>query len=161
MAEIRDWIIQLARGPYDVDEQTGPRVAQEVWFRHFRPAELWIAREFIRKAILPGRYYFDVYLLTEEAEDFIRKEPEALWRMAIPYMHRIDAVCYYDNKVALIEFKLRLKYSAIGQLAGYRDWFKRQYAPREEVELIAVYRFERPELWETCDRLGIRRIRLR
>ena len=161
MAAISDFLIQLARGPYYVDELTGPKIAEQVWFRHFRPAELWLAKEFIRKATIPGKYYFDVYLLTEEGEDFLRREPEALWRMVIPYCHRIDAACYHDDIVSLIEFKLRLKYSALGQLAGYRDWFRRQYMPREEIELVAVYAYDRPELHETCERLGIKRIKMR
>jgi len=72
----------------------------------------------------------------------------------------IDAVCYAKEATYLFEFKLRLKYSAIGQLSGYLDWFKRQYYVKEPVIPVAVFRYDRPELHETCKRLGIRMLQL-
>jgi hypothetical protein len=161
MAERERSLIELAKGPYEVNAYSGPLLAETIAFRHFRPMELYLAKEFIRKAIIPGTYYFDVYLLTEEAKDFMIKNPEAFWRMAIPYAHRIDAVCFTEEKIYLIEFKIRLKYSAIGQLQGYLDWFKRDYHPTKPVELVVVVAYDRPELHETCERLGIKLIKLR
>ena len=160
MAEAAEEIIRFAVGPFEVTRETGPAIASQVTFRHFRPMEVLLAREFVRRAVIDGTYYFDVYLLTAEAEDFIRREGEAFWRLAIPYMHRIDGACMEPGGWWLFEFKPRLKYSAIGQLAAYRDWFIRQYQPDRPVRLMVVYALERPELWETCERLEIKRCRL-
>ncbi len=148
-------LLKLVSGPYEVNPYTAAEVAEKAVFRHFRPMELWVGREFIRRCLLPGTYYFDVYLLTEAALDFMRREPEAFWRMTIPYAHRIDAVCFRDREVWLLEFKIRLKYSAIGQLQGYRDWFERQYAPKKFVRLGVAFAIDTPELHATCERLGI------
>jgi len=155
MAGEAEALIELARGPYRLTKETAIEVAEKVWFRHFRPAEIAIAKEFIRSAVLEGTYYFDVYLLTEEALDWMRRQPEAMVRMAIPYAHRIDAVCIRREVIWLMEFKTRLKYSAIGQLSGYIDWFRRQYRYPQPVKGLAVFWYDRPELHETCRRLRI------
>jgi len=154
-------LIELAKGPYIVTVETGPVVADRITFRHFRRMELLLGREFIRRAIIPGEYYFDVYLFTEEALDWMARQPEELWRAAVPYAHRIDAVCFRPEEVVLIEFKIRLKYSAIGQLLGYRDWFRRQYKPDKPVRLVTVCAYDRPELHETCAKEGIEIIMLK
>jgi len=161
MAEEEKSLIELAIGPYEINAYSGPLLADKIYFRHFRPVELYLAREFIRKAIIPGTYYFDVYLLTDEAKDWMRRNPEEFWKITIPYAHRIDAVCFTEEKIYLIEFKIRLKYSAIGQLQGYLDWFKRDYHPTKPVELVVVAAYDRPELHETLERLGIKLILLR
>jgi len=161
MVEIADFLIKFAIGPFEVNEKTGPLLVDKIWFRHFRPMELFLAREFVRKAILPGLYYFDVYLPTEETWEWFERMPEQYWRMAIPYVHRIDAVCYTDEFVYIIEFKVRLKYSAIGQLEGYADWFNRTYRPRKPIKKMVVYALDRPELHETCDRLNIIRYHMK
>jgi len=161
VVKTKEAVIELARGPYYVSPETGPEIAEKVWFRHFRPAELWLAKEFIRKALIPGTYYFDVYLLTEDAEDWIRRQPEELWRMAIPYMHRIDMICITEEEIWIVEFKIRLKYSGVGQLLVYRDWFKRQYKPTKPVKLVCVVAYDRPELHETLRKEDIRLIKLR
>ena len=161
LVERGEEILKLAVGPYEVDEITGPVIADKIVYRHFRPMELWVGREFVRRALLPGLYYFDVYLLTEEAKRFMQREPEQFWRMTIPYAHRIDAVCWREEAVWLLEFKIRLKYSAVGQLQGYRDWFDREYAPRKPIRLGVAYAIDTPELHETCDRLGITRWHIR
>jgi len=161
MAKSPEALIELAKGPYIVTAETGPILADRITFRHFRRMELLIGREFIRRAIIPGEYYFDVYLFTEEALDWMRRMPEELWRAAVPYAHRIDAVCFRPEEVALIEFKPRLKYSAIGQLLGYRDWFRRQYKPDKPLRLVTVCLYDRPELHETCAKEGIEVILLK
>jgi len=153
--------IKCAVGPIELRPGLGPYLADKIYFRHFRPGELWLAKEFVRKELIYGTYYFDVYLFTEEALDWIQRHPEEFWRMVIPYCHRIDCVIFEEDKIRLVEFKIRLKYSAIGQLMGYLDWFKRQYAPTKPVVPTVVYSLERVELHDTCRRLGIELIRLR
>jgi len=153
-------LIELAKGPYEVTPATAEIIADKIRFRHFRPGELLLGKEFIRRCIIPGTYYFDVYLLTEEAIDWMRRQPEAVWRMGIPYAHRIDAVCFTDDLIWLIEFKIRLKYSGIGQLAGYEDWFKRQYRFGKPVQTLVVFWYDRPELHETCKRLRIKMLQM-
>jgi len=161
MAKRSRTYLELAKGPYHVTKVTGPELADKIWFRHFRPMELFLAREFIRKAIIEGMYYFDILLFTEQALEWIRKKPEAIWKIAVPYAHRIDSACWTDEAVYLIEYKVRLKYSAVGQLSVYRDWFKRQYMPDRPVKLVVVFAHDRPELHETCKRLDIQLIKLR
>ena len=160
MAEETWAIIRAAVGPYELTPGKGAELAEKVYFRHFRPMELFIAKEFVRKEYIHGTYYFDVYLFTEEIWDWLKKMPEQYWRMAIPYAHRIDCVIITEDKIYLVEFKIRLKYSAIGQLMGYLDWFKRQYRPTKPVVPLVVYALDRPELHETCDRLGIKRLKI-
>ena len=156
-----DELIKLAVGPYHVDVYTGPEIAEKARFRHFHPYEVLLAKEFIRKACLPGTYYFDVYLLTEEAKDWMVKQPENWARMVEVGAHRIDATCETAAEIWLLEFKLRLKYSAIGQLASYRDWFKRDYTPTKPVKAMGVYTLDRPELHETCEKLDIKLYQLK
>lgn len=160
MVEGTEAVIKFGIGPFKVDKVTGPYVAEQVVFRHFKAGELLIAREFIRRAYIEGTYYFDVYLMTAEAEKFIEKHGEEFWRLAIPFMHRIDAVCFTPDVIYLIEFKLRVKYSGIGQLLGYRDWFVRQYKPDRPVKMVLVAVYEIEELEETLRKHDIMKIKI-
>ena len=155
MAAAREFVVKLADGPYEVDRTSGPLVAERMRIRHFRTAELWVAREFVRRAVLPGTYYFDVYLLTDDALDWMLRKPENLWSMAVPYMHRIDAVCWQPGAVWILEFKWRLNYSAIGQVLGYRDFFVREYHPDRLTKLMIVATTDRRELHRTLEKEGI------
>ena len=154
-------LIKLAVGPFDVDVYTGPLLVDKIRFRHFHPYEVLLAKEFIRKAVRPGRYYFDVYLLTEEGKEWMQKQPEEWARLVEVGAHRIDAICENEKDLTLLEFKLRLKHSAVGQLASYRDWFKRDYTPVKPVRCLVVYSLDKPELHETCDKLNIERLKLK
>ena len=146
MAETKRFMIELAHGPFEVTKKTGLEIAAKVKFRHFKPVELAIAREFITKAILEGVYYFDVYLLTEKAKKIISETPELNWKIAVPWMYRIDAVCYTFDAVWIIEFKERVSMYAIGELLGYKGMFIKQYEPKKEVRLMLVAKYDEPEV---------------
>jgi len=148
----KQFLIELALGPYEVNVYTARKVAREIVYRHYKPIELKIARQFIRECILPGTYYFDVYLLTPEAEQFMARYPPHYWRMAIPYLMKIDAVCYQPEAAWILEFKEELRPSAIGQLITYKDLFTEQYNPEQPVSLMAVVIQDKPALHYTLQR---------
>jgi len=156
MAGRSEALIELAKGPYELKPGLGHIIVEKVDFRHFGPMETKVAKAFIRRELLYGTYYFDVYLLTREAIEWMKRYPEKFWRMGIPYAHRIDAVCFTPTEVYVIEFKVRLSYSAIGQTLGYVDWFKRQYRPTKPVIPCIVVLLARPELNETVKKHRIK-----
>jgi len=49
-------LIELAKGPYEVTPATAEIIADKIRFRHFRPGELLLGKEFIRRCIIPGTY---------------------------------------------------------------------------------------------------------
>lgn len=155
MAKGRVGEIELSVGPYFVTKETAEEMARKIYFRHFKPEELELAREFIRRAILEGYFYFDVYLTTAAAEKLLEEVPEIKIPLAVPWMLRIDAVCWTTGVVWLIEFKERIRTSGIGQLISYKDLFEKQYKPQRPINLMYVAKYDAPELHPLMDKLGI------
>jgi len=156
MAKRKAGEIKLAHGPFWVDKRTGPIIARKVRFRHYKPDELEIARRFVKEAFLVGTYYFDFYLMTEEAKRILEKYEE--WDIArvIPWMHRIDIVVFKARVVYLVEVKERLRYSGIGELIGYRRLFRKQYPTKKHIALGYVCAVDSPTLHPVLRELGIR-----
>lgn len=156
MARRRKTEILLALGPYIVTAETAKEVAERIRFRHYKPDELKVAKRFIAKALLPGTYFFDVYLHTAMSKDILREATPFSITAAVPWMARIDAVCVKGRKHHIIEFKDRLRHSGIGQLICYKDLYMQQYRPTEEPALHYVCERDAPELHTTLEKYNIR-----
>jgi len=143
-------------GPYRVTKETGPDIAKIVRFRHYKPEELEVARRFIAKALLPGDYKFDVYLLTERAKEIMKRLLPKQKALAIPWMARIDMVCEDPYYTWIIEVKQELRRSGIGELMNYRDLYVQQYRPIRPVRLAYVAKIDDLDVHRSCVRRRIK-----
>jgi len=143
--------IQLATGPYDVDKASGVIVAERIKYRHYKAEELQLARDFVRKALLPGKYYFDFYLMTEAARHIASVMQPPTLKDIVPWLMRVDAVCFKGNQVWIIEFKERMRPSGVGQLVSYRKLWQEQYGFGKRLLLGYVVRDDDPTLHSTLN----------
>ena len=157
MAKKQSALIKLAVGPYRVNLETSRKLAPEIHYRHYKPVELETARRFIEKCMLAGTYYFDVYLASDISSKIAPNLEPNLLPSAVPYMYRIDALCHRMDAIHIIEFKERLRPSAIGELLVYETMFKEQYKPAKKIELDVVAHYDAPSLNSTLERLDIRK----
>lgn len=130
-------------------------VKERLVFKHYKPRELDVAREFIRRRILVGEYYFNVLLKPPE-------RPKRPWETDDEYKlwqflrsKEIDCVCITDTNIYLIEFKDRVRPSAIGQILVYRDLFIQQYKPLLPVKLMIVAGEDDPQTRIIAEKQGI------
>ncbi len=68
---------------------------------------------------------------------------------------RIDAVGYNDSYATIFEVKQRASFSALGQLLGYRDLFKKSFPLYTVDDLILVCSSISPEDQEIISKKGI------
>jgi len=148
--------IQLATGPYDVTRKNALEIAERIRFRHYKPEELELGKDFIRRAILPGKYYFDVYIVTKEAEKVMEARGDRALASAVPYMYRIDAICIRPPRTWIIEIKHRLLPSGLGELMTYKPIYIRQYRPVKGVWLGYVARTDNESMHEPLRDNGVR-----
>ena len=148
--------IQLATGPYVVNRQNAEAIVDRIRFRHYKPDELELAKDFVRRAMLPGEYYFDYYLLTEAARRIAEEQAPPMLKDVVPWMMRVDCVVFIGRKVWIIEFKDRLRPSGLGQLVTYEKLWKEQYGANRPVILGYVARVDNPDMHSTLDEKGIR-----
>jgi len=147
--------IQLATGPYHVTTENAKIQAERIKYRHYKPEELELAKDFIRKPYIVGTYYFDYYLMTYRAQQILeREDPQSLTAL-IPWMQRIDALLLKGKSVYLIEFKNRLVSQGIGELLTYRDLYIRQYESNKEVKMLYVVRHDDPTFHSTLEAQNI------
>lgn len=145
----------MATGPYHVTAKNSVAIAETIRYRHYKPDELEIAKEFIRQHLLTGTYYFDVYLTTDSTERGFEELGAEYGRMLIPSMLRIDAICEKDRNVYLIEFKDRLRPTGIGELLTYKKLYIRQFKPSKTVNMVYVYRDPDPTYTPVLEEHGI------
>lgn len=156
MGKQRKDLIDLAIGPYNVNKANAWLISEEIWFRHYKADELKLAKEFIRRGELLGRWYFDVYLSNERTAQVLDMTGFGGISEATPWFDRIDATCESEEELYIIEFKDRLAYSGIGQLLGYKPQYIDQYSPELPVKLGYVYHIDKPELHELLSEYNIR-----
>lgn len=151
IGKLREWAV----GPYEITKETGPLLVDKIRFRHYKPDELEIAKEFVRRALVPGIYFFDVYLPTTEVKKAIEALPKEYKRIAYPGMLRIDAVCLKGKTIWIIEFKERFRPTGIGELMTYKRLFIREYKPKKDVILAYVSSRHDPDLERVLQDYGI------
>jgi len=151
IAKLREWAV----GPYEITKETGPLLVDKIKFRHYKPDELEIAKEFVRRALLPGTYFFDVYLPTTEVKKAIEALPKEYKRITYPGMLRIDAVCLRGKTTWIIEFKERFRPTGIGELMTYQKMFIKEYKPSGKVILAYVSSRPDPDLEKVLHDYGI------
>jgi len=147
--------IQLATGPYEITKETAIAMADRIRFRHYKPDELKIAKDFIRWFVLKGTYYFDYYLMTKEAHKILELHAPPMLKDIVPWLSRIDCVVFKGKDVFIIEFKDRLRKSGIGELVSYKQLYREQYQPTGPLHLWYVVRHDDESLHSTCNALGI------
>lgn len=148
--------LQLATGPYDVNRNTGYLLADEIKYRHYKPDELTLAKDFVRMALLPGKYFFDYYLMTDSARKIVEGMEPPMLKDIVPWLMRVDCVVFIGRKAWLIEFKERLRPSGVGQLLTYEKLWKEQYGGDKPVILGYVARVDDKTMHSTLEDKGIR-----
>lgn len=148
--------IQLATGPYVVTRKNALQIAERIKYRHYKPDELELAKDFVRQALLPGKYYFDYYLMTEAAKKIWEEQAPPTLSDVVPWCMRVDAVVFIGRKVWLLEFKERLRPSGVGQLLTYERLWKEQYGGGKPVLLGYVARVDNADMHSTLEEKGIR-----
>jgi len=130
-------------------------IKERLIFKHYKPRELDVAREFIRRGILKGEYYFNVLLKPPERprEAWESEEEYNVWQFL--RSKEIDCVCITDTAIYLIEFKDRVRNSAIGQLQNYYDLFVEQYKPTLPVKMMIVAGEDDPQVRRSAEKRGI------
>jgi len=146
VAKRKSDLIQLATGPYEINRDNCIAQAERIRYRHYKPDELEIAKDFIRGCYLPGKYFFDVYLLTAAAKEIFKTIDIPMLKDLVPWLMRIDAICYKARTVFILEIKERLRPSGIGELVTYKQLFLEQYQPDKEIVLGYVVRRDDPTL---------------
>jgi len=147
---IRRW-----EGPYLVTRYTAAEVASKARFRHYKPEEREIGRRFVRKALIEGMYYFDVYLMTRRAEEVIKRVGLERATMAVPFLYRIDCVIETPAYIYIVEIKQRLRPSGLGELLIYSEMYKEQYEPTKPIKLAYVYEIHDDDTAEVAEKYGI------
>ena len=156
MAGARGTVIEMARGPYLVTAGNAAQIAATMNFRHYKPEELELSRGFVASGRILGVWYLDVYLQTPRSKEILATMNPTTAGEAVPWMNRIDAVVLSGSATHIIEFKLALRPTGIGELIGYEEQYKAQYAPRGPIFKEYVFKYDRPELHSACENAGIR-----
>jgi len=107
--------------------------------------ELKILDNFIRSSVLRGKFQREVKVGSR-----IFKSPEGTfdWRKSI------DAVCYTEDEVWILEGKNRLDYKALGEVLTYACLFERQY-PERKIRMGIVCGAIDEEILEVCRKYGV------
>ena len=148
--------IELASGPYEITRENAPVMASKIVYRHYKPDELEIAREFVRQGHILGTWFFDVFLETPRSKDILASMSPTTAGEATPWMDRIDAVAHEGRMTHIIEFKDALRPGGIGQLLYYGKAYREQYDPKALIQLEYVVHVDRPERHTTLEENGIR-----
>ena len=156
MAAARGTIIEMARGPYLVTAENAAAMAAQMKFRHYKEEELALARDFVASGKLVGTWYTDVYLETPRSREILASMSPTTAGEAVPWMNRIDAVVLDGAATHIIEFKLVLRPTGIGELVTYREQYVDQYKPSGPILLEYVIKYDRPEHHPALDQAGIR-----
>jgi len=156
MAGAYSKLLEYGVGPYVIKKETAEAYVDRIRFRHFKPDELEIAKEFVRKGLLPGTYFFDVYLPTESVRKAIEALPPRYKRVPYVGMLRIDAICYKPNLIWILEFKERFRPSGIGELMAYRRVFQKEFKPKQEIILGYIASEKDPDMEKVMNYYNIR-----
>jgi len=156
MVERKRDYLQLATGPYVVNKATAPTVAEVIKYRHYKPEELQLAKDFVRRCYLPGNYFFDVYLLTYSAKVIEETMAPPALSDIVPWMMRIDCVVVKPGRIWILEIKQRLRAYGLGQLDAYKQLYQAQFHPTKEISLGYVCRDDDPTLHTLLALKGIR-----
>jgi hypothetical protein len=148
--------IELARGPYLVTAENAAQQASMMSFRHYKPEELEMSREFVAQGKILGTWYLDVYLETPRSREILSSMSPTTAGEAVPWMNRIDAVVLEGAATDIIEFKLALRPTGIGELVTYREQYASQYNPAGPIFLEYVVKYDRPEHHPALEAQGIR-----
>jgi hypothetical protein len=146
----------MARGPYVVTASNAAQIAATMHFRHYKPEELALSRDFVAMGRILGSWYLDVYLQTPRSKDIMANMNPTTAGEAVPWMNRIDAVVLEGAAHHIIEFKLGLRPTGIGELVTYKEQYKEQYKPAGPIFLEYVVKYDRPEHHAACENAGIR-----
>jgi len=148
--------IQLATGPYEVNRKNALEIVDRIKYRHYKPDELELAKDFVRRAILPGKYYFDYYLMTRAAKKIYEEMEPPMLKDVVPWLMRVDCVVFIGRKTWLLEFKERLRPAGMGQLVAYQQLWKEQYGANRPILLGYVARVDNLDMHSTLEEMGIR-----
>ena len=149
-------VIEMSRGPYLVTALNAAQVARTMHFRHYKPEELALSRDFVASGRILGSWYLDVYLQTPRSRDVLANYGVTTAGEAVPWMNRIDAVALEGSAHHIIEFKLTLRPTGIGELVTYKEQYKEQYKAAGPIFLEYVVKYDRPEHHAACESQGIR-----
>ena len=123
--------------------------------KHFKPRELEIVAEALRLGLLPGRVVFNYRLDPPERP---RRPGESEWEYLWWKFLRskeIDAVCFLEDEVIIVEFKDRARPSGIGQLLTYKELFVKQTGFKGRVRLRYIVGEGDPQVEQVARSLGI------
>jgi hypothetical protein len=146
----------MASGPYVLTRENAPLMASTINYRHYKPEELQIARNFVSQGHILGTWFFDVFLETPRSREILASMQPTTTGEAQPWMNRIDAVAREGRVTHVIEFKDALRPGGIGQLVYYGPEYARQYDPSALIQLDYVVHVDRPELHSTLEENEIR-----
>lgn len=125
-------------------------------FRHMKPWEKEQARLFVEGGPLKGQWAFGVPLESDASRKVAERDPSADFWTRYSWMLKIDGVCTAADKVWIVEFEMRARYSSLAQLLLYRGMYMEQYAPTKPVDMILVYARPSPDLLRLLDEQGIK-----
>jgi len=125
-------------------------------FPHATSEEREALEKFLNAGLIHGIWTFELRLPSRKAKLSVE--------MPLPFKQmwekltakRIDAVCYADDAIYLIEVKRYLLPSGIGQLLVYAYMFNEIYKPQKPVKLWYVAYYNDPDVECVCRQLGIK-----
>ncbi len=125
-------------------------------FRHMKPWERRQAEKFMDSGELEGEWSFGVPLENENSRRALEIDPSADYWRRYSWMFKIDTVVTAHDRVYIVEFDLRPRFSTLGRLFLYRGLYVEQYKPTKPTELVLVYSSPSPDVLRMMEKQGIR-----
>lgn len=128
------------------------------YYPHMKPADIAIWERFI--TINPGAYetvQYDVLVGSGPGFD-TTVNPESGGNVEALYKRKIDVVAEKAGQLYIIEVKPRAGTSAIGQLLGYLELYKRDVKPASEPKAILLTDTLLPDMTMLAEKYGVKLI---
>jgi hypothetical protein len=113
-------------------------MVERIRFPHFKPIERQMAQRFVELEVIKGKYEWDVHLETTQSRRMRESGDSLQASEARLYDRRIDCVVEAPEAVWIVEFKERLRPSAVGELIVYRNLYRQQKNPLKPIKLMVV-----------------------
>jgi len=125
-------------------------------FPHATSEEREALLKFIESGKIHGIWTFELRLPSRKAKLSVELPMpiQQMWEKLTA--KRIDAVCYANDAIYLIEVKRYLLPSGIGQLLVYAYMYNEIYKPDKPVKLYYVAYYNDPDVEHVCKQMGIK-----
>jgi len=124
-------------------------------YKHMMPADWSTWSQFLASELMRiDELWYDVHV--GRPVDMPDDSPEYLIKVAMGVTRkRIDVVVRLGSELSIIEVKPHANMESVGQIATYRDLFKKEFEIKGAIKAVIVAKTCDADILETAEQLGV------